>query len=290
LRLFWCQYYLEQYLTLKVFQIDDLNMNYAVKAEQKAKITPVTKVITVFNQAGGVMKTSLTMNLGYHLYLKKHKTLLIDLDPQGSLTTFMGLEPHELEQIVGNVILNEETPLPIHHDLHGMDLLPANISLSAVELQLASVMAREIRLKQALEPIYNQYDFIIIDCPPSLGILSILALTAGTHVLIPIQTHFKAFKGTELLLDTIKQVRKHVNPQLVISGIVPTLYTNANQDKVILEALEQQLSPLAKVYPAIPRATAFADAAMSRQPLAVYAPKHPAITVLKKIAQGMEKL
>jgi len=250
----------------------------------------VTKVITVFNQAGGVMKTSLTMNLGYHLHLKKHKTLLIDLDPQGSLTTFMGLEPHELEHIVGDAILNEETPLPIHHDLHGMDLLPANISLSAVELQLASVMAREIRLKQALEPICNQYDFILIDCPPSLGVLSILGLTAGTHVLIPIQTHFKAFKGTELLLDTIKQVRKHVNPQLAISGIVPTLYSNANQDKVILEALEQQLSPLAKVYPAIPRATAFADAAMSRQPLAVYAPKHPAITVLKKIAQGMEKL
>lgn len=250
----------------------------------------MTKVIAVFNQAGGVMKTSLTMNLGYQLHLKKQKTLLIDMDPQGSLTTFMGLEPHELEQVVGNVIFDEEMPLPIQRDLHGMDLLPANISLSAVELQLANVMARETRLKQALEPIRDQYDFILIDCPPSLGVLSILALTAGTHVLIPIQTHFKAFKGTELLLDTIKQVRKHVNPRLAIAGIVPTLYSNANQDKVILEALEQQLSSLAKVYPAIPRATAFADAAMSRQPLAVYAPKHPAIAVLKKIAQGMEKL
>lgn len=250
----------------------------------------MTKVIAVFNQAGGVMKTSLTMNLGYQLHLKKQKMLLIDMDPQGSLTTFMGLEPHELEQVVGNVIFDEEMPLPIQRDLHGMDLLPANISLSAVELQLANVMARETRLKQALEPIRDQYDFILIDCPPSLGVLSILALTAGTHVLIPIQTHFKAFKGTELLLDTIKQVRKHVNPRLAIAGIVPTLYSNANQDKVILEALEQQLSSLAKVYPAIPRATAFADAAMSRQPLAVYAPKHPAIAVLKKIAQGMEKL
>lgn len=250
----------------------------------------MTKVIAVFNQAGGVMKTSLTMNLGYQLHLKKQKTLLIDMDPQGSLTTFMGLEPHEIEQVVGNVIFDQEMPLPIQRDLHGMDLLPANISLSAVELQLASVMARETRLKQALEPIREQYDFILIDCPPSLGVLSILALTAATHVLIPIQTHFKAFKGTELLLDTIKQVRKHVNPRLAIAGIVPTLYSNANQDKVILEALEQQLSSLAKVYPAIPRATAFADAAMSRQPLAVYAPKHPAITILKKIAQGIEKL
>ncbi|MDY6902777.1 MAG: ParA family protein [Cyanobacteria bacterium J06628_3] len=250
----------------------------------------MTIIIAIFNQAGGVMKTSLAMNLGYQLHLHKHKTLLVDMDPQGSLTTFMGLEPHELEQTVGDSIFNEETPPSIHDNLHGMDLLPANITLSAVELQLATVMARETRLKIALEPIKNQYRFIIIDCPPSLGILSILSLTAATHVLIPIQTHFKAFKGTELLLDTIKQVKKHVNPQLTIAGFVPTLYSNANQDKVILEALKNQLEPLATVYPPIPRATAFADAAMNRQPLAAYAPKHPAVTILNKIQQGMEKL
>jgi chromosome partitioning protein len=250
----------------------------------------VSKTIAIFNQAGGVMKTSLTMNLGYQLHLNKHKTLLIDMDPQGSLTTFMGLEAHELEAIVGDSILNEETPLPIHHNLHGMDLIPANITLSSVELQLASVMAREIRLKAALEPIRERYDFILIDCPPSLGILSILSLTAATHVLIPIQTHFKAFKGTELLLDTIKQVRKHVNPKLAIAGIVPTLYVNANQDKVILEALTEQLSPLAPIFTPIPRATAFADAAMSLQPLAKYLPKHPSVEILNTIVRGMEKL
>ncbi|MFB2771236.1 ParA family protein [Pelatocladus sp. BLCC-F211] len=250
----------------------------------------MSKIIAIFNQAGGVMKTSLTMNLGYQLHLNQRKVLLVDIDPQASLTTFMGLEPHELEAIVGGSILNEETQLPIHHNLHGMDLIPANITLSAVELQLASVMAREVRLHKALEPVLNQYDFILIDCPPSLGVLSILSLSAATHVLIPIQTHFKAFKGTELLLDTIKQVKKHVNPKLAIAGIVPTLYSNASQDKVILEALQQQLSSLAPVFDPIGRATAFADAAMNRQPLAVYAPKHPAVAVLNKIAQGMEKL
>lgn len=250
----------------------------------------MTKIIAIFNQAGGVMKTTLTMNLGYHLHLKEHKVALIDIDPQASLTTFMGLEPHELEETISDSILNEETKIPIHSNLYGMDLIPANITLSAVELQLASVMAREVRLKQALASIQDKYNFILIDCPPSLGILSILSLAAASHVLVPIQTHFKAFKGTELLLDTIKQVKKHVNPKLAIGGFVPTLHTNANQDKVILEALQQQLSPLAQVFPAIPRATAFADAAMSLQPLAVYAPKHPAIDVLKKIAQGMEKL
>ncbi|HAG83536.1 MAG TPA: chromosome partitioning protein ParA [Cyanobacteria bacterium UBA12227] len=250
----------------------------------------MTKIIAVFNQAGGVMKSSLVQNLGYHLHLKKRKVLLVDMDPQGSLTTFMGFEPHELDQIVGNSILNSEIPLPIHHDHYGMDLVPANITLSAVELQLASVMARETRLKQALSDLKDSYDYILIDCPPSLGILSILSLAAATHVLVPIQTHFKAFKGTELLLDTIKQIKKHLNPQLAIAGFVPTLFCNANQDKIILEALQTQLSPLATVYPPIPRATAFADAVMNRQPLAVYSAKHPSLTVLNKIATGMEKL
>jgi len=211
------------------------------------------------------------------------------MDPQASLTIFLGLEPHELEQTVSDVILNE-ADLPLQRDLYGMDLLPSNITLSAAELQLSSVMAREIRLKQAIEPVLDNYDFVLIDCPPSLGILSILSLTAATHVLIPIQTHFKAFKGTELLLGTIKQVKKLVNPTLAIAGIVPTLYSNASQDKAILEALQNQLASLGVVFPPIPRATAFADAAMSRQPLAVYAPKHPALSVLETIAEQMENL
>ena len=180
--------------------------------------------------------------------------------------------------------------MPIHHDLHQMDLVPANITLSAAELQLASVIARELRLKDALEPETDHYDFILIDCPPSLGVLSILALTAATHVLIPIQTHFKAFKGTELLLDTIKKVRKHLNRTLAIAGIVPTIFNNASQDKAILEALKEQLASIATIYAPIPRATAFADAAMSRQPLAVYAPKHPSLIILDEIAKGIEAL
>ncbi|MCH4904926.1 AAA family ATPase [Cylindrospermopsis raciborskii CHAB3438] len=248
----------------------------------------MTKTIAVFNQAGGVMKTTLTMNLGYHL-AEKYKVLLIDLDPQASLTTFMGIQAHELNEIISNPLLNPGAKLPIYN-LHGMDLAPANITLSAVELQLAGVMARETRLKQVLEPISHNYDFIFIDCPPSLGILSILGLSAASYALIPVQTHYKAYKGTELLLDSIKQVKQHINKNLNIAGFVPTLYVNANQDKVILDGLERQLSMLGKVYPKIPRATAFADAAMNSQPLAVYDPKHQALTVLKEIAKGMEKL
>jgi chromosome partitioning protein len=250
----------------------------------------VSKIIAVFNQAGGVAKTTLTMNLGYQLAQRGRRVLLVDLDPQASLTTFMGLESYDLEHIIADVLLDEEGELPIHHDLHGMDLVPANLNLSAVEIQLASVMAREIRLKQALESVRLNYDYIAIDCPPSLGILSILGLTAATHVLVPVQTHFKAFKGVELLLDTIAKVRKRVNPSLAIAGFIPTLYSNASQDRQILAALQEQVSTLATVFPPVPRATAFADAAMSLQPLAVYNRSHPAVAILDTIAEGLEKL
>ena len=235
-------------------------------------------------------KTSLTMNIGYQLSLLQQRVLLVDLDPQASLTIFMGLESHELVSIIADSLLDEDAPLPIHRGLHGMDLVPANIDLSAVEIQLSSVMARETRLQQALAGELDNYDFILIDCPPSLGILSILALTAATHVLVPVQTHFKAFKGVELLLDTIAKVKKRINPSLSIAGFVPTLYTNASQDRQILAALQEQVSSLATVFPPIPRATAFADAAMSLQPLAVYSPRHPAIATLEMIALSLEKL
>jgi chromosome partitioning protein len=250
----------------------------------------VPKIITFFNQAGGVCKSTLSMNIGYHLAQRNHRVLMVDLDPQASLTSFMGLEPSELEQTITDSIL-ENTPIPIHANLHSIDFVPSNLSLSAAELQLTSVMARESRLKNILTPLTKNYDYILLDCPPSLGILSILGLAAATHVLIPMQTHYKAYKGTELLLETIKQVRSHVNPNLAIAGVIPTLFTsNATQDKLILSSVKDQLSVLGRVYPPIPRATAFADAAMSHLPLALYQPKHPSVEVLEVIAAGLEEL
>ena len=158
----------------------------------------MSKVIAVFNQSGGVSKTTLTMNLGYHLAQSQQSVLLVDMDPQASLTTFMGLEPSELGKTVYEAILGEE-PLPIHQNIHGIDMAPANINLSGAELELVVADMRDIRLKEALEPVIAQYQFILIDCPPSLGILSYISLVAATHVLIPIQTEYKALKGTELL-------------------------------------------------------------------------------------------
>lgn len=236
------------------------------------------------------MKTSLTMNLGYQLSQRGHKVLLVDMDPQASLTVFFGLEPADLEDTIAESILKGE-PLPIHSSIHSVDIIPSNITLSAAEIQLTSVMAREWQLKSALEPIEAKYDFILIDSPPSLGILSVLGLVASTHVLIPIQTQYKSYKGTELLLDSIKQVKMKVNTKLDIAGVVPTIYASGNsQDNAILDAIKQNLSAITQIFPPVPRSTAFADASMEHLPLSVYNPKHPVVKVLEGIAGGLENL
>jgi chromosome partitioning protein len=253
-------------------------------------VESVALIITIYNQSGGVMKTSLTMNLGYQMAQHGRKVLLVDMDPQASLTAFMGLEPADLDQTIADSVLND-APLAIQPDIHQMDLLPSNIMLSAAEMQLTSVMAREWRLRRVLEPIVDQYDVVLIDSPPSLGILSILSLVASTHVLIPIQTQYKSYKGTELLLDSVKQVQEYVNSELRIAGVVPTIYASSNaQDKAILGAIQEQLGAITTVFPPVPRATAFADASMEHLPLARYNPSHPAVKILEAIATQLEAL
>ncbi len=146
----------------------------------------------------------------------------------------------------------------------------------------------EWKLKRALSSAIGGYDFILIDCPPTLGILSILSLVAATHVLIPLQTHYKAYKGVDLLLDTVRQIRDQINPELKIAGIVPTMFANTGQDKMILEAVREQLENYAPIFPSLSRAIAFADASMSHQPLAVYDPRHQAVGTLNTIAEQLE--
>lgn len=249
------------------------------------------RVISLFNQSGGVGKTTLTMNLGYHLALRSHRVLLMDLDPQSSLTTFMGLEPLEIEKTLYNALLDDE-PLPIHRDIHGIDLAPANINLSGAELELVTADMREQRMKDAIAPILSQYDYILIDCPPSLGILSYISLVASTHVLIPVQTQYKAFQGTDLLFRTIKRVRTRANRSLQIAGYLPTMFARGNsQDQRILQAILEQFSSVeGVVFPSIPRTTAFADASEQHLPLALYSPKHPVITIFNSVAQILEGL
>lgn len=250
----------------------------------------MSRVIALFNQSGGVGKSTLTMNLGYHLALRKQRVLLVDMDPQASLTAFMGLEPSELEKTVYEAILLGE-PLAIHKDIHNMDLAAANIDLSGAELELVVADMRDVRLKEAIKPVLKQYDFILVDCPPSLGILSYITLVASTHVLIPIHTQYKSLKGTELLLNTISRVRSRANRKLQIAGLVPTMHdARTVQGEMSLQSIQEQLSKIGAIYATIPRSVAFADASQQHIPLALYNPKHPAVNLLAQIAKSLEAL
>jgi len=250
----------------------------------------MSKIITLFNQSGGVGKSTLTMNLGYHLAKRKHRVLLVDMDPQATLTVFMGLEPSELDKTVYEAVVVGET-LPIHKDIHNMDLVAANINLSGAELELVVADMRDIRLKESLEEVLEQYDFILVDCPPSLGILSYISLVAATHVLIPIETEYKALKGTELLLNTIARVRNRANRRLKIAGVIPTMHKGRTvQGERSLKSIQEQLSKIGAVYSPIPETVAFADASEDHVPLAVYKPKHPAVVLLDQIAKNLEGL
>lgn len=188
------------------------------------------KIIAVSNQKGGVGKTTSTLNIGAGLVRKGKKVLLLDLDPQGSLTTCMGFEPSELENTIAVVIDSFIRRSPITDiqslimDVDGLDLLPSNITLSVVENAIVTATSREYILKKILAPLKAQYDYILIDCLPSLGMLNLNALTACDSVLVPIKAQFLDLKGFELLLDSINLVKEETNPDIVIEGIVLTMY------------------------------------------------------------------
>lgn len=253
----------------------------------------MSHVIALFNQSGGVGKTTLTMNLGFQLALRGHQVLLVDMDPQASLTIFMGLDVTELDKTIYNSLISEtDEPIPIHHALHQMDLSPANILLANAEQELVLADQREVRLKEPLTPLLSDYDFVLIDCPPSLGILSQISLVAATHVLVPIQTQFKALMGTDALLKTLKKVQRKLNKNLKIAGFCPTMYSSGNGlDQRTLEAITEQLSPIGRVFTPLPRATALAEASEYGKPLASSPKKNSSVlAVFDEIATAMEQL
>lgn len=187
-------------------------------------------VLAVVNQKGGTGKTTTCENLGVGLAQEGKKVLLVDVDPQGSLTISLGYpRPDDLDTTLSELMAKvmQETPLAsgegiLHHE-EGVDLIPANISLSGMEVSLVNAMSRETILKQLIEPMKRQYDFILLDCMPSLGMLTVNALAAADNVLIPVQAQYLSAKGLEQLLQTVNKVRRQINPKLRIEGILLTM-------------------------------------------------------------------
>jgi chromosome partitioning protein len=185
------------------------------------------RVISLCNQKGGVGKTTSAINLGAALAEFGRRVLLIDFDPQGALSAGLGVQPHQLDRTTYNLLLERGVSIDdvrLKTSVPGIDLLPSNIDLSAAEIQLVTEVGREQTLARAIAPVVGEYDFVLIDCQPSLGLLTVNALTASHGVIIPLECEFFSLRGVALLIDTIEKVQQRLNPPLKLDGILATMY------------------------------------------------------------------
>lgn len=185
------------------------------------------RIVALCNQKGGVGKTTSTINLGAALAEFGRRVLLVDFDPQGALSVGLGVNPHQLDLTIYNLLMERSVGLDdvlLKTNVAGMDLLPSNIDLSAAEVQLVSEVAREQSLLRVLRPALPEYDYVLIDCQPSLGLLTINALTAAERVIIPLECEFFSLRGVALLIDTVDKIKERLNPDLEIEGILATMY------------------------------------------------------------------
>ena len=232
------------------------------------------RVIAMCNQKGGVGKTTTTINLGAALAEYGRKVLLVDFDPQGSLSVGLGLNPHTMERTVYNLLMQRDTALddvvvPTH--VPGVDLLPSNIDLSAAEVQLVHEVAREQTLQRVLQDAINVYDVILIDCQPSLGLLTVNALTAADGVIVPLECEYFALRGVALLKNTIDKVRERLNPRLQIDGVLGTMFDGRTlHGREVMERLVDAWGDDV-FHTVIRRTVKFSDSTVAGEPITTYA-------------------
>ena len=248
------------------------------------------RIISMVNQKGGVGKTTSTINLGAALAECGRKVLLVDFDPQGALSAGFGTNPHELELTVYNVMMDRKVDINdviLPTDIENIDLLPANIDLSAAEVQLVNEVAREQVLASALRKVQNEYDVILIDCQPSLGLLTVNALTASHGVIIPLICEFFALRAVALLVDSIEKVQDRLNPDLEITGVLATMFdARTIHSKEVLARIIVAFGD--KVFDTvIKRTVKFPDATVSAEPILSYASNHTGAQAYRQVAREL---
>jgi chromosome partitioning protein len=246
------------------------------------------RVIALCNQKGGVGKTTSTINLGAALAEAGRRVLVIDFDPQGALSVGLGVNPHELDLTVYNLLMQRDVSIDeviLKTGVPGLDLLPGNIDLSAAEVQLVSEVAREQTLARVLTPVLGEYDIILIDCQPSLGLLTVNALAASDGVIIPLECEYFALRGVALLMDTIYRVQERINPRLEVEGILATMYDSRTlHGREVLARVVDAFGD--KVFhTVIARTVRFPETTVAGEPITTYASSSTGATAYRQLAR-----
>ena len=246
------------------------------------------RITAVCNQKGGVGKTTTTINLGAALAEQGRRVLLVDFDPQGALSVGLGIQPHELEATVYNLLMERgasAAEIVLKTNVDGMDLLPSNIDLSGAEVQLVHEVGREFVLGRVLEPVLPDYDIVLIDCQPSLGLLTVNALACADGVLVPLECEYFAMRGVALLMETIDKVSARLNSKLVMDGLLATMYDSRTlHSREVLTGVVEGFSD--KVFhTVISRTVRFPDATVAGEPITKFDPASTGASAYRELAK-----